>query len=173
MFLQTISTASSLFLLSPRETPLTRTWLACRHTSPSKPSSTKQSIRSYKQINNFNTHKLPTTRNEYSVLLQLLDLETWWERLLQLFSFASVLKVKKIVWKTARFSKQEYPSHLDDQRVEIATAANLKLDIVGILLDLNGLCIFATGSQQELFDVVDLTRHNSIVANLKAAQIVE
>lgn len=74
--------------------------------------------------------------------LDFLHLETWGERL---FEFLGLLRV------------------LDDQRVEETTASHLELDTVLILLDLHGFGIFPSRCQEQVLNLVNLSRHVEFV----------
>merc|ERR550534_92392 len=71
-------------------------------------------------------------------LLQLLDLETRGQRLLQLLGLLLVGDLKG---------------------VEEARAADLELDVVRVLLYLDALGILPPGLQKEILDLLDFTRH--------------
>jgi len=71
-------------------------------------------------------------------LLQFLDLETRGQRLLQLLGLLLVG---------------------DLQGVQEPGASDLELGVVGVLLDLDALGVLPARLQQEVLDLLDLTRH--------------
>ena len=77
----------------------------------------------------FHIYFVGLRKNSKTRSLQFLDLETWWQRLLQLVSLFLVL---------------------NDQSVQESGASNLKLDVVWVLLDLDALGVLPPGLQQEI-----------------------
>jgi len=93
---------------------------------------------------NFSRASLAKTEFECSVeslqnsSLQVLHLKTGWEGLPELVGLLLVV---------------------DDESVEVATAAHLELDAVLVLLYLHRFGIGSPGSQEEILDLHDLLRH--------------
>merc|ERR1719186_2216232 len=73
---------------------------------------------------------------------EVLDLETGRERLLQLLSLFLIS---------------------DNQGVQEARASYLELDIVGVLLYLDALCVLPPRLQEEVFDLLNFPRHGTLL----------
>merc|ERR1719145_250140 len=74
--------------------------------------------------------------------LKLLDLETWWQGLLQLVCLLLIV---------------------DHQSVEKPGAPNLELNVFGVLLDLDAAGVLPPGLQEEVLDFLDLSGHFELI----------
>jgi hypothetical protein len=89
----------------------------------------------------------PLTPNCWIRLLHFLDLETWWQRLLELFCLLLV-------------------EH--NEGVEISGAADLELGVVLVLLYLDGAGILTAGLDEKVFDFFDFFWHFRLKGEEKA-----
>ena len=102
---------------------------------------------------------MPSTKYRSRDLLQLLDLQTWGQRLLQLLG---------LLLQTFSFNSDVH--HLqtlylvgDLEGVEEARATDLELNVVGVLLYLDALGILPPRLQEEILDLLDLTWHRELL----------
>ena len=102
---------------------------------------------------------MPSTKYRSRDLLQLLDLQTWGQRLLQLLG---------LLLQTFSFTSDEDQLQTlylvgDLEGVEEARATDLELNVVSVLLYLDALGILPPSLQEEILDLLDLTWHRELL----------